>query len=481
MKAMDYVITGHGPGRTITPRTERAKGRTPEPITFRDVASALEFVNAAAVKGYRFSGHELVDPKKKLVSYGYYLRHPSGHFVLSGQDWGPSDPVFEPGDMMPGGPKNGKEAFILRVISGDTAKKNGVDVLILLEERDVEGATGRPVPAPEAAEPALNAVASQPPPSQAPPTIQIDWAAQNVRIVAIWNKVIFRSRTETFHEFLIEVPVKGTFGEDWYKQQVAKPEDERHIVERWLRAFREESQRNRPADHKPGQVYAGPATGATTELIALAHDLYMLQKVNRLPDRLVDRLRNYNEFQGARYEVAIAAAFVKCGFEIEWLEGRAGRHPEFIARNGRTRDEVAVETKSRRRPGVLHHRGVLPPEEELRADVDRLYREALRQDLGDRPFAIFLDVNLPPSTAPGVVAHWQREIADRWQNTQQQVALLGFTNFAWHYIGDQCALPTGPEFILAVPASTARPLRSEETIRSLQAVLRTYGVCPNEY
>lgn len=481
MKAMDYMITGSGPGRTITPCTERAKGRTPEPITFREVATALGFVNAAAAEGYRFSGHELVDPKKKLLSYGYYVRNPSGHFVLSGQDWGPSDPVFEPGDVMPAGPKNGKEAIVLHVISGEGAKKNGVGVLVLLEEREVGEVTARPVPAPEAVEAAQNVIALQPSPSQAPHTIQIDWAAQNVRVVAIWNKVIFRPRTETFHEFLIEVPVKGTFGEDWYKKEVLKAEDEKHIVTHWLRAFHEEGQRNRPADHKAGQIYRGPATGATTELIALAHDLYMLQKVNRLPDPLADRLRNYNEFQGARYEVAIAAAFVKCGFEIEWLEGRVGRHPEFIARNGRMQDEVAVETKSRRRPGVLHHPGVLPPAEELRADVDRLYRQALGQDIGDRPFAIFLDVNLPPTTAPGIVANWQREIVDRWQNTPQQVALLGFTNFAWHYIGDQSALPAGPEFLLAVPANSARQLRSEETIRSLQAVLLTYGVCPNEY
>src|SRR5437867_2357855 len=129
---------------------------------------------------------------------------------------------------------------------------------------------------------------------------------------------------------------------------------------------------------RSGQTYSAPATGMTIELIALAHDLYTLQKVDRLPDKLIDRLRNYNEFQGARYEVAIAAAFVKCGFEIKWIDDRTGPHPEFIARNRRTGEEVATETKSRHRPGALHHPGALLPAEELCADVDRLYREALR-------------------------------------------------------------------------------------------------------
>ncbi len=227
-----------------------------------------------------------------------------------------------------------------------------------------------------------------------------------------------------------------------------------------------------------GQVYSAAATGETTELIALAHDMYMLQKANRLPERLINHLRNYGEFQGARYEVAIAAAFVKCGFEIEWIDDLTAKHPEFVGRHPHTREEVAVETKSRRRPGVLHQSGNMPAPEQLRADVDRLYREALQQDPGNRPFAIFLDVNLPPNTTVDAVAGWQREIAGRWQNNEQ-IALLGFTNFAWHYSGGAPA--RHPEFILAVPANSARPLASAETLKCLRLALETYGVCANEY
>jgi hypothetical protein len=190
------------------------------------------------------------------------------------------------------------------------------------------------------------------------------------------------------------------------------------------------------------------------------------------------RLRNYDGFQGARYEIAIAAAFVKCGFEIEWIEDKAVKHPEFIARNPLTREEVAVETKSRHRSGVLHQPGTMPPPEELRADVDRLYREALQQDQSNRPFAIFLDVNLPPNTTADTVAGWQREIAGRWQ-PNEQLALLGFTNFAWHYSRD--AEPQAPEFLLSVPITSARPLASTETMKCLRLALDAYGVCASEY
>jgi hypothetical protein len=309
--------------------------------------------------------------------------------------------------------------------------------------------------------------------------VQADWKAQNVRMVAVWNRVYARPPRETFHEFLIEVPLKGTFGEPWYKAEISKPENERHVVEQWLRSFREVIRKNTPKDGEPGRAHSAPATGTLTELLALAHDLYMLQKVDRLPEKLINRLRNYKEFQGARYEVAIAAAFVKCGFEIRWINDRSGPHPEFVAVNARTGEEVSVETKSRRRPGALHQAGTLPPAEELRADVERLYREALKQDPRNRTFAVFLDVNLPGSTAAGEAARWQREVFDDWKDKAQQIGLLGFTNFAWHYRGNELA--TGPEFILSVPTATEHPLRTPETLFCLQRALNAYGVVPSEY
>jgi hypothetical protein len=374
------------------------------------------------------------------------------------------------------GIKNGKEGVVVGTVKGAAARRNGFDVMILIVEHDPRNPE-RWVPSRKVIHDALRALDTEPTP---PPTIQAEWKEKDVRMVAIWNKLYPRPLTETFHEFLIEIPLKQALGERWYKAEIEKLEDQRHVVEKWLRAFRQEGRRNRPADHQQGQAYAAPATGATTELVALAHDLYLLQKVDRLPEKLTERLRNYNEFQGARYEAAIAAAFVKCGFEIEWINDRTGPHPEFLARNKKTGEEVAVETKSRRRPGVLHQPGELPPREELRADVERLYRDATRQDPQDRPFAIFLDVNLPPDMAPDEAGAWRNEIVERWQ-INEQIALLGFTNFAWHYRGDERTQPIPPEILLSVPTVSARPLRNPGSLRCLQIVFNTYGVAANEY
>ncbi|QNI30682.1 hypothetical protein H7849_16285 [Alloacidobacterium dinghuense] len=293
------------------------------------------------------------------IKYGYFVRLSNGVPVPAGSDFGTMEDSYKPGDSK--GIKNGKEGIVIAVVKGHTAKETGCDVLVLLEERDL-GQNLASGPSPEAIESTLRALTFNPLRTSNPRAIQTPWKEQNTRAIALWNRVYLRPITETFHEFLVEVPLKGTFGEKWYKQEILKPENERHAVVQWLRSFREEGLKHRPQKQMPGRVYGAPATGATTELIALSHDLYTLLRVNHLPDQLVARLRNYNEFQGARYEVAIAAAFVKCGFELEWIESRREPHPEFIARNKNTGENLAVETKSRRRPGSLHQPGDLPPE-----------------------------------------------------------------------------------------------------------------------
>ena len=73
-----------------------------------------------------------------------------------------------------------------------------------------------------------------------------------------------------------------------------------------------------------------------------------------LPDSLIKRLKDFHKFQGARYEILVAAVFTRAGFDIEWIDDTkaSGKHPEFIATHKRTGRKIAVEAKSRRRPGI---------------------------------------------------------------------------------------------------------------------------------
>jgi hypothetical protein len=405
-----------------------------------------------------------------MFHYGYFVRLPESKLAPAGDSWSPTRDTYKVGDSL--GVRNGAEGIVIDVIK-PAGKQQHFDVLVVVEQRDANLAGTKPQ-----TRAVVPTFMGSPPPLPSPPTIQTPWVERNQRVVAIWNTVVFRPLTETFHEFLVEVPFKGTLGKAWYKSGKAKHESKQHVLIHWLEALRLQQVQHRPANHQAGQVFGAPASGETIALIALAHDLYLLQKVNRLPKKLVNRLRNYDEFQGARYEIAIAAAFVRCGFEIEWITDSAGRHPEFIARNRHTGEEVSVETKSRHRRGVLNQPGTQATQ--FAADIDQLYTDAVGQNPQDRPFAIFIDVNVPPVVEQGQLADWQGEILARWTG-DQSISLIGFTNFSWHYQKDEQLLPRAREYFLAAPKDSERPLKTPETIECLQIAFDTYGVCPNEY
>ena len=137
MKKMDYTVEGTAARHTFTPISERAKLRTPEPVTFTDAASARENLKAAQKNGFTFSGAHLVDSEQKPVKYGYFVVQNDGTLNPVGQDWGPPDSVYEIGDAMLGGPKNGKEAIIEKIVTGDFANKMGFGVVFIIKERDV--------------------------------------------------------------------------------------------------------------------------------------------------------------------------------------------------------------------------------------------------------------------------------------------------------------------------------------------------------
>ena len=137
-----------------------------------------------------------------------------------------------------------------------------------------------------------------------------------------------------------------------------------------------------------------------------------------LPESLIERLKDPVAFQGARYELAVAALFAHLDCEIEFLdeveELKDKPRPEFVARHRPTGQDVAVEAKSRHRPGVLSQAGDRNEEEPLRGDpraVRALFSKALRKDAGGRPLLIFIDMNAPvESEAQGLEKAWAKDI-----------------------------------------------------------------------
>lgn len=310
---------------------------------------------------------------------------------------------------------------------------------------------------------------------------------QGGKVWAIGSRVYPNRRpNETFHEFLLDV-LRGTFGEDWRAAQVALPEDQRHFVlkcfehlGKWLAAN---------ADHdalaREGHFSAEP-NGWVRYLISLAWDVATLIHASDLPDGLADRLRDPVQFQGARYEVAVAV-FARLDCAIRFLDDdealRGVKHVEFVATHRPTGQEIAVEVKSRRRAGVLNEPGEPSTDDPLRKDarmVRQLFKKAVEKATDGMPFFIFIDINAPLDA--GVDNRWRSEV-QKWMSRLRAPTLeepdvfnaLYVTNFSPQYDGDD--ISRGGSWLAALPLHVREPLRHD--IRTgLQRALDTYGRVP---
>lgn len=219
----------------------------------------------------------------------------------------------------------------------------------------------------------------------------------DTRFRIVWNELWHSPQEQTFHQFLDSLVLK-TLGQNWFEQQKMLPVKNQNAIVRWRTAMT--SLLNKPGDADDAVSTGHTLTGPVKAYLCFGYDLYWLQLVRRLPASLIERLKDFQAFQGARYEVMIAAVFARAGLEIEWIDDTkiARKHPEFIATHKKTKEKVGVETKSRMRPGAMNYIGTVTPETHLKGDVFELYEKAVKQaPAGGLPFLIFIDPNVPAS------------------------------------------------------------------------------------
>jgi hypothetical protein len=303
------------------------------------------------------------------------------------------------------------------------------------------------------------------------------------RARAVWNKIYFRPLTEHLHEFIVKVLIL-TLGKSWFKAQREKVPEEQHIIIRWIDARSEFFKQVESLNLTPKDRIVPP--GEVMELIALARDVYYLQLVNKLPKPLRDRLIDYDAFQGARYEIAVAASLVRVGFEIEWIQNKQSKkHCEFNAIHKVTNEVIAVETKSRRRSGVYHQEGDLPDLSIIKTDIFSLYNEAMSQNPSDKPFGVFIDINLPSQRDRATIDRdWVKNLLQKIEQEGKSVfrspppAFVGITNSGWFYEGKS---PAGRgESLAFVLQDATHPLKTPLTIEALFEALNLFSIIPDE-
>jgi hypothetical protein len=190
------------------------------------------------------------------------------------------------------------------------------------------------------------------------------------------NRLLHSRRWLTFHDFLLDY-IGAAFGSSWGNKELKKPLDARHPLVTW---YVKACKYQRTLIKEANKVHAVPGTGALAAFLHLAYDLYALDHNADLQEKLLGRLRNHDQFSGARYEVFVASTFVRAGFDIafENKDDRKTRHCEFVATYRATGKRFSVEAKRR---------------EGRRPRIGSLFNDAISKH-ADHKRVIFIDMNM---------------------------------------------------------------------------------------
>lgn len=313
---------------------------------------------------------------------------------------------------------------------------------------------------------------------------------QEKKVWAIGNRVYpDRPVNETYHQFILGF-LAETLGKDWWIEQNALSSEEKHFIALCFEKLNKWAQQNEATAERinDGTVWGATPNGYCKALLSLAFDVSSLAHTNKLPDQLLNRLRSKEAYQGARYEIAIAAIFSRLNCDIEFTdENSKSKHCEFIATHRETGSVLAVEAKSKRRDGIIHEPGTPEPvEEQLSGEaVRRLFNEALKQNPKDVPFAVFVDLNSPLTPEiPVEEKPWVKEVKhlmkSKLKNLREEDYPLNaafFTNFSYHYQTENESLQ-GESMGFVIPHPKFAP-PSPEFFGYIEGALTHYGFVPS--
>ena len=235
-----------------------------------------------------------------------------------------------------------------------------------------------------------------------------------------------------------------------------------------------------PADRSG--IFPVTATGDIYALRQFAYDLYTVANNLELPRPLVKRLRNRDQFQGARYELFVTAALLKAGYRIEVENERDGSttHCELTATD-KEEHAYSVEVKSRHRPGVLGFTGLSESGTQFDLGIRHLIVDALSK-YARHERIVFIDVNLPDPPLLNDVNNWVRQFGKIVEECELlpnlPPAVIIATNQPHHFKGEEAARDDGACVIglFKRPDLKKSSEGQQDTIRRYRELLRALNV-----
>jgi hypothetical protein len=256
---------------------------------------------------------------------------------------------------------------------------------------------------------------------------------KNQQFVVAGKTVYHSPKWKTFPDFLSDY-LKMTLGVEWGNAEIAKPLHNRHTILKW---YDEYCFYQRKYLQTPGEIVSSPMTGIVYCYLGLAYSLYLLKHNVELQDRLIKRLKNQANFQGAYYEIIVANSLIRAGFDLvlENEADNATKHCEFAAVSKKTGKRYWVEAKMRAVLGLLGKtendgtKNSDPTSELIKHLNDSLRKPA------DADRLIFIDLNTDPCDDKKPV--WVERACEKLDRRERdldlnQSAYIFITNLPFH-------------------------------------------------
>ncbi|GGK66776.1 hypothetical protein [Amphritea balenae] len=278
---------------------------------------------------------------------------------------------------------------------------------------------------------------------------------------------------ETPADFLVSY-LKSSFGDLWLEEELAKDYREMHEVAKWYT-------KGVPNLEENASDRWGKPNGKALSLLHLAYDLFVLESVDQLPDFILNRLRNKQNFNGSRYELFVFATLIRAGFTLEHSDeksGKNGRVPECLAIHTETNQKVYIEAKTRNVKNVLGS-------SQGKSKKIRLYdklKDAMQKNV-DGPYLIFVDVNHPNMKAEKGHREFEKLRSEyrklEKSHKESMPNLVCFTNIPFHY-GANGTSPGSNMIGFMIPRYPKYKMLNK-VLQELDSSLNKYDYLPKEF
>jgi len=305
---------------------------------------------------------------------------------------------------------------------------------------------------------------------------------QGKKVIAVGNKLMSSKNWKTFPDFLFDY-IREVLGSNWGEEELKKPLSERHQIIQWYQYVLESRLKQKPNE---AGLYEAMPDRITSAFLLLAYDLYLLSHNSQLQSKVIQRLKQPSQFQGARYELFVASTLIRAGCDLifEDESDSTTKHVEFTAIHRPTKQRIAVEAKSKHRDKILGFESKNLPVDETKVNVRGLIENAVKKAPSD-PLVIFVELNLPPIQNINNLP-WQNDIrSDINAVTQKRNGippfdLLIFSNIPHHY-GKPNEKDPLKLFWIVEPISPKASRVLCDVINAIQIATKQYGSVPNDF